>query len=337
MFADSRSTRTSVADAAETSSTSTTTQSGVECVTAGDSVVCEIEAADGSKREISPSSPRSLDALAQTSMRSTVLETALLVFPFFAWGSSMPALKLVMPHVSSPLLLGSIRLLPAGLLLIGWAAATGRKHPTTAQAWMWIVLFSLVDGAAFQVSGTLWATSQQGLSLLLAPSCQGFLAQGLTMTGAGVGSVIIDSQPLTVALLAALLFGERLGPTAVSGLLLGVVGLLLVELPPEDIQGLFLGIVDFLARGDAGSLPDFSVASFGQSGAFWMLLAAQSMAVCTVMVRCEKMNITHHQPFFSGCGDRINMPREPCPVCPQIRHQARRLGGFRTWEAPPHP
>lgn len=41
--------------------------------------------------------------------------------------------------------------------------------------------------------------------------------------------VIIDSQPLTVAILAALLFGESIGFVGAAGLVLGVVGLLLLE------------------------------------------------------------------------------------------------------------
>lgn len=41
--------------------------------------------------------------------------------------------------------------------------------------------------------------------------------------------VIIDSQPLTVAILAALLFGESIGEIGVGGLVLGVIGLLLLE------------------------------------------------------------------------------------------------------------
>lgn len=44
-----------------------------------------------------------------------------------------------------------------------------------------------------------------------------------------IGQVIIDSQPLTVAVLASLLFGETLGPVAIVGLGLGVVGLVLLE------------------------------------------------------------------------------------------------------------
>lgn len=65
---------------------------------------------------------------------------------------------------------------------------------------------------------------------------QGFLAKGLELTPAGLGSVIIDSQPLTVAVLAALLFGERLGPVKVLGLLLGVSGLGLLEVPQEVLE-----------------------------------------------------------------------------------------------------
>ena len=67
---------------------------------------------------------------------------------------------------------------------------------------------------------------------------QGFLAEGLQRTSAGLGSVIIDSQPLTVAALAALLLGERLRPAGVAGLAVGVAGLCLLEAPPDLIMSL---------------------------------------------------------------------------------------------------
>lgn len=44
-----------------------------------------------------------------------------------------------------------------------------------------------------------------------------------------MSQVIIDSQPLTVAILASLLFGESIGYIGAAGLVLGVVGLLLLE------------------------------------------------------------------------------------------------------------
>lgn len=128
------------------------TQGTTQCVATGDSVMCEMLEQEEeqlllSERTLSGSAA----STAPPSLATTVMNTALLVSPFFFWGTSMPALKLVMPHVPSPLLLGALRLLPASLLLIAWAAVTGRKHPNTWQAWGWILLFSIVDGAAFQV------------------------------------------------------------------------------------------------------------------------------------------------------------------------------------------
>jgi len=66
----------------------------------------------------------------------------------------------------------------------------------------------------------------------------GFLAEGLRRTSAGLGSVIIDSQPLTVALLASLFFGERLSAVGFGGLVAGVAGLCLLEVPPAALQAL---------------------------------------------------------------------------------------------------
>ena len=67
---------------------------------------------------------------------------------------------------------------------------------------------------------------------------QGFLAEGLQRTSAGLGSVIIDSQPLTVALLASLLLGEQLSIAGYAGLAVGVLGLCLLEVPPNLLASL---------------------------------------------------------------------------------------------------
>jgi drug/metabolite transporter (DMT)-like permease len=87
-----------------------------------------------------------------------------------------------------------------------------------------------------------------------------------------------------VALLAALLFGERVGGRAVVGLLIGVAGLLVLELPAppggvEAAEAAAVSAWSALASPSAGSL------SLWDRGEWWMLLAAQAMAVGTVMVR----------------------------------------------------
>ncbi|KAL9320189.1 hypothetical protein ACSQ67_012028 [Phaseolus vulgaris] len=154
----------------------------------------------------------------------------------------MVAMKEVLPKCG-PFFVSAFRLIPAGFLLVGFAASRGKSLPSGFNAWLSITLFALVDATCFQ----------------------GFLAEGLQRTSAGLGSVIIDSQPLTVAVLAALLFGESIGVVGAAGLVLGVIGLVLLELPALSF--------------------DESNFSLWGSGEWWMLLAAQSMAVGTVMVR----------------------------------------------------
>jgi len=184
-----------------------------------------------------------------------VLGTAALVSPFFFWGTSMVAMKGVMTGAwggagdVSPLFVAAVRVIPAGAAVVAWAAATGRRGPSDLTGWGAVAAFALVDATLFQ----------------------GCLAEGLERTSAGLGSVIIDSQPITVALLAAALFGERLPPRGVVGLGVAVLGLALLEhvSPAALLSG--------GGTGAAGSLWD--------SGEWWMFLAAQSMAVGTVMVR----------------------------------------------------
>ncbi|XP_024316998.1 WAT1-related protein At3g02690, chloroplastic isoform X2 [Brachypodium distachyon] len=169
-------------------------------------------------------------------------EWASLVSPFFFWGTAMVAMKGVIPK-TGPFFVAALRLIPAGALVVAFAAARGRKQPSGWAAWGAIAAFGLVDAACFQ----------------------GFLTEGLQKTSAGLGSVIIDSQPLTVAVLAALFFGESIGAIGVGGLVLGVVGLLLLEVPALSVQG--------------------NDTTVWGSGEWWMFLSAQSMAIGTIMVR----------------------------------------------------
>ncbi|XP_057751241.1 WAT1-related protein At3g02690, chloroplastic isoform X2 [Arachis stenosperma] len=220
--------------------------SALDCVGTGQDVECIAPFANeeqGQNGTVSLSSENnkeqgeSLKCLAEGLWELTVL-----ISPFFFWGTAMVAMKEVIPK-TGPFFVSAFRLIPAGFLLVGFAASRGRPFPSGLNAWLSISLFALVDAACFQ----------------------GFLAEGLQRTSAGLGSVIIDSQPLTVAVLAALLFGESIGIVGAAGLVLGVVGLVLLELP----------VLSF----------DESNFSLWGSGEWWMLLAAQSMAVGTVMVR----------------------------------------------------
>lgn len=177
----------------------------------------------------------------------------LLIAPFFLWGTAMVAMKGVMPQ-TTPLFMAGVRLVPAGVLVLLFAMLTGRPQPRTWSAWLWIGLFALVDGALFQ----------------------GFLAEGLVRTSAGLGSVMIDSQPLAVAVLSLWLFQERIGLWGWLGLGIGVLGISFIGLPQEWITNLLHG----------GSIAtSVNIQQLFQNGEWLMLLAALSMAVGTVTIR----------------------------------------------------
>ncbi len=171
----------------------------------------------------------------------------------------MVAMKGVIP-TTGPFFLATMRLLPAGLIVLLAALLMGRSFQVTRQGWLWISVFALVDGALFQ----------------------GFLAQGLVRTGAGLGSVMIDSQPLAVALMARWLFKEQVRLLGWVGLAIGLFGISLLGLPDEWFVGVFQGNLT-LAEIPADGLA-FLRLLFDQ-GEWLMLMAALSMAVGTILIR----------------------------------------------------
>lgn len=182
-----------------------------------------------------------------------------LVAPFFFLGTAMVAMKYIIPH-TSPLFLAAFRLLPAGLLMLLLAAFMKLPQPKTIKAWLWILLFAIVDGAMFQ----------------------GLLTAGLVNTGAGIGAVLIDAQPLVVAILARFLFGNQIGLWGWLGLAIGIAGICFCGLPEEWIYGLLnegipLGSV-------SGNLGAVSWSALANSGELLMLLAALSMSFGTIIV-----------------------------------------------------
>lgn len=125
------------------SATSSTPSNGIECVGTGSDVECVVGAGDGEVAGGTKEASRRRSA-------GTAWEWALLVSPFFFWGTAMVAMKEVLPRVG-PFFVPAFRLIPAGALLVGFAALTGRKQPSGVLAWVSILLFAAVDGACFQV------------------------------------------------------------------------------------------------------------------------------------------------------------------------------------------
>ncbi|NET03198.1 MAG: DMT family transporter [Symploca sp. SIO2B6] len=204
---------------------------------------------------VAPSSNNELRLL-KVNQLSSAFASLLLIAPFFLWGTAMVAMKGVIPN-TTPLFMAGVRLVPAGVLVLAVATALGRRQPRSWLAWLWIGLFALVDGTLFQ----------------------GFLAQGLLRTDAGLGSVMIDSQPLAVALLSGLLFGEIIGVWGWLGLGIGILGISLIGLPESWIFSVLQsGVIN----------ANLNWQQLFDNGEWLMLLASLAMAVGTVMIPLVK-------------------------------------------------
>jgi drug/metabolite transporter (DMT)-like permease len=186
----------------------------------------------------------------------------ILMTPFFFLGTAMVVMKAIIPD-TTPLFLAGFRLVPAGLLILAVAVFLKLPQPKTWQAWLWIGIFSLIDGAMFQ----------------------GFLTQGLVSTGAGLGAVLIDAQPLVVAVLCRLLFGDKVGFWGWLGLAIGMAGICLCGLPEAWIMNLLHGDFEWLRNLQLAGRDNLL-----QSGELFMILAALAMSLGTIAIRYVKQH-----------------------------------------------
>lgn len=137
-------------------------EDGVDCVGTGQDVECLVNTEEKQSEPTSSSSSSSMLCLAEA-----LWEGAVLVSPFFFWGTAMVAMKEVLPKCG-PFFVSAFRLIPAGFLLVAFAASRGRTLPSGFNAWLSITLFALVDAACFQVLLLLLHIS---LAVFTLPEC----------------------------------------------------------------------------------------------------------------------------------------------------------------------
>lgn len=122
------------------------------------------------------------------------------------------------------------RMLLAGLLLAVLVTLRHGWQPLPRTAWRWLA----VPALAFAVDLWMWHKS-------------------ILLVGPGLATLLANAQVFFMALAGVLLFGERLGPWFVAGVLLAFFGLWLLlgadwaTLPPQYRWGVWLGLATGLA------------------------------------------------------------------------------------------
>ncbi|MEM1171279.1 MAG: DMT family transporter [Cyanobacteria bacterium P01_H01_bin.35] len=181
----------------------------------------------------------------------TISFSLLTIAPFFIWGTTAVTMRTVVLE-SSPFFVAGVRLLLAGLLVLLLAFILKIPQPKTLKAWLWVLCLALLQGVMLH----------------------GFLAAGFETINAGLGSVIVDSNPLFVAILSSILFREKVGLWGGIGLVIGILGISLISLPES-----------WLFSGLSNSLPkSLNWRNLKNYGSLLMLLSTFFKALATVMI-----------------------------------------------------
>jgi drug/metabolite transporter (DMT)-like permease len=162
--------------------------------------------------------------------RTLVLPLPVVVAAFcILWSLAFVAGKIGVAYCP-PLFLLAARFLAAGILILAVARLRGQSFALSRREIAVFAVLGLVNNALY-------------LGL-------GYVA--LTSVSAGLGGLIISTNPVLTSLLAALLLGEALTFRKVAGLVLGIAGVALIvahrlSTGSDGLQGILLSITSLIA------------------------------------------------------------------------------------------
>jgi drug/metabolite transporter (DMT)-like permease len=182
---------------------------------------------------------------------------------YFFWGSTYLAILISVRYFPAALM-GALRFLISGAIMLAWCALTGKKIKISRQD-MWRLLL---------------------IGVLLLTGGNVVLAWTENFINSGLAAMIVAVVPIWVALIEALIGGDRLNARGWIGLLLGIVGLL-VLLWPDISSGTTIGRRDLIV-------------------ACVLMLGALSWALGSVCSHRFKLSIgpfaaTGWEMFLAGC------------------------------------
>jgi drug/metabolite transporter (DMT)-like permease len=191
------------------------------------------------------------------------LRLALMVVGFLLlWSSAFSVGKIAIVDCP-PLIFLATRFLVAGVLMIGFAAASGIRWTLSKR-----------DVLVFAALGIANQAAYLGI---------GFLA--LKTISAGLAALVISANPIVAAVFAVFLLGERMTWRKVVGLLLGIAGVAFVVkgrlmLGTDQLGGILLSVVALLAFVVGTIL--FKL--FAPKGGLWLGNGVQSLAAGIAMM-----------------------------------------------------
>ncbi|TKA95949.1 DMT family transporter [Cereibacter changlensis] len=123
----------------------------------------------------------------------------------FMWSSAFTSARMIVAD-APPLTALALRFLVSGLIGIALAAALGQSARLSKASWRGVVIFGICQNALYL----------------------GFNFVAMQWVEASLAAIVASTMPLLVALAGWLIFGERVRPLGVFGLLLGMSGVALI-------------------------------------------------------------------------------------------------------------
>jgi probable blue pigment (indigoidine) exporter len=193
----------------------------------------------------------------------------------FMWSSAFTSARMIVAD-APPVAALSLRFLISGLIGVGVAVALGQSWRLTPPQWRATVIFGICQNALYL-----------GLNFVAMQTVEASLA-----------AIIASTLPLLVAVAAWAVFGERLRPLAVAGLLAGFAGAALIMGSRldggVDLQGLVLCVFGVMAL----TLATLSVRGATSGGnvlmivGLQMLIGAAALAPVALLTETLEVNWT---------------------------------------------
>lgn len=176
------------------------------------------------------------------------------------WSSAFTSARIIVAD-ASPLFALSLRYLVSGLIGVGIALALGQSWRLTRAQWRATAIFGVLQNAMYL-----------GMNFVAMQNIEASLA-----------AIIASTMPLIVGFAAWVLYGERLKPLGVAGLVAGVVGVAIIMgarlSGGVDLTGVALCVIGVLALSAATLL----VRGATSGGNFLMIVGLQMLVGCVAL------------------------------------------------------
>ncbi len=121
------------------------------------------------------------------------------------WSSAFTSARVIVEY-APPLTALALRFLISGLIGVGLASALGQSMRLTRRQWIGVVIFGICQNALYL-----------GLNFV-----------AMQTVAASLAAIIASTMPLLVALAGWLVFGTRVKPLGLAGLIAGIVGVAMI-------------------------------------------------------------------------------------------------------------